>query len=106
MFPYPTTKYGKYQDHALEQYKICVEMADRVSSRRNLANTFFLTLHTLLFGTLGFLYEKGPVINRKWTVLLILVALLSLCYVGEVCRGLIQTVKRCTRSLCPSSSLC
>ncbi|MGW1835962.1 RipA family octameric membrane protein [Streptomyces sp. BBFR2] len=35
-----------YQGAVLEQYKLCVEMADRVSSRRNLTNTFFLTLNT------------------------------------------------------------
>ncbi|WP_435796120.1 RipA family octameric membrane protein [Micromonospora arida] len=34
------------QEVVLEQYKIYVEMADRVSARRGLANTFFLTLNT------------------------------------------------------------
>ncbi|MEU0936754.1 hypothetical protein [Embleya sp. NPDC005971] len=36
----------QYQGAILEQYKLCVEMADRVSSRRNLTNTFFLALNT------------------------------------------------------------
>ena len=31
----------KYRTAILEQYKIYVEMADRVSARRALANTFF-----------------------------------------------------------------
>jgi hypothetical protein len=30
----------------LEQYKLYVEMADRLSARRALANTFFLTVNT------------------------------------------------------------
>ena len=34
----------------LEQYKLYVEMADRISQRRATANSFFLTLHTGLFG--------------------------------------------------------
>ncbi|MFB0620221.1 hypothetical protein [Streptomyces sp. AGS-58] len=37
-----------YHASIFEQYKLCVEMADRVSARRNLANTFFLTLHSTL----------------------------------------------------------
>lgn len=37
--------YGeKYQDHLLEQYKLYVEMVDRVSSRRNQMNSFYITL--------------------------------------------------------------
>ncbi|WP_329386145.1 DUF1622 domain-containing protein [Streptomyces sp. NBC_01351] len=36
----------KYQAAVLDQYKTYVEMADRVSSRRSLANTFFLSLNT------------------------------------------------------------
>jgi hypothetical protein len=41
---------NKHRDHFLEQYKLYIEMADRISQRRALANTFFLTLHTGLFG--------------------------------------------------------
>ncbi|MFI7006829.1 hypothetical protein [Streptomyces sp. NPDC050145] len=37
-----------YQSALIEQYKLCVEMADRVSARRNTANTFFLTVNSLL----------------------------------------------------------
>jgi len=32
----------------MDQYKLYVEMADRVSARRSLANTFFLTLNTAI----------------------------------------------------------
>jgi hypothetical protein len=39
----------------LEQYKIYVEMADHVSSRRALANTFFLTSNTTILSVLAFL---------------------------------------------------
>lgn len=71
---------GKYQDHLLEQYRLCVEMADRVSSRRNLANTFFLTLHTLIVSAIGFFYDKGPALTQKWVIIFPLAAILALCY--------------------------
>jgi hypothetical protein len=37
----------------LELYKLAVEMADRVSARRALANTFFLTLNSALLAVIG-----------------------------------------------------
>src|SRR5947209_6151616 len=37
----------------LELYKLAVEMADRASARRALANTFFLTVNTGLVALLG-----------------------------------------------------
>jgi hypothetical protein len=37
----------------LELYKLAVEMADRMSARRALANTFFLTVNTGLAALLG-----------------------------------------------------
>lgn len=77
-------KYGinkQYTEHVFEQYKIFVEMADRVSLRRNLANTFFLTLHTFLISAAGFLYEKGPTVNNPWLNIFPLIAVLAICYV-------------------------
>lgn len=38
----------------LDQYKLMVEMADRVSARRATANSFFLTVQSALVGTFGF----------------------------------------------------
>lgn len=41
--------YGeKYQEHLLEQYKLAVEMADRMSNRRQNTNSFFLSINTAL----------------------------------------------------------
>ena len=40
-------KYGqKFQDHLLEQYKLYVEMADRISQRRDQSNRFYSALLT------------------------------------------------------------
>lgn len=42
-------QYGaEYQPHLLEQYKLYVEMADRVSQRRMDTNKFFIAVHTFV----------------------------------------------------------
>jgi len=47
-------EYGSnFQQHYLDQYKMCVEMADRISQRRAQANQFFMTAHTGLVGILS-----------------------------------------------------
>ena len=47
-------KYGdKFQDHLIEQYKIYVEMADRISSRRFQTNRFYVTLLSGLLALLS-----------------------------------------------------
>src|SRR5262245_25094514 len=45
--------------HVLELYKLSVEMADRVSSRRATANSFFLTLQSGLAAGLGVFARVG-----------------------------------------------
>ena len=53
-------KYGdKYIEHLIEQYKIYLEMLDRISDRRQKANEFFLALNTALLSFLGFVQSKG-----------------------------------------------
>jgi hypothetical protein len=41
----------------LDQYKLYVEMADRISARRGLTNTFFLTLNSAIFALFGVLWK-------------------------------------------------
>lgn len=69
-----------YRDHILEQYKLYVEMADRISSRRDIANTFFLTLNGLALGAAGALIEKGYTMSTKWALIFPLSVLLLLCF--------------------------
>ncbi|TPQ21884.1 RipA family octameric membrane protein [Streptomyces sporangiiformans] len=63
----------------LEQYKLCVEMADRVSARRNLNNTFFLSLNSLVATGVvsagGARADKAPM----WLLIAGLVILLTQC---------------------------
>jgi hypothetical protein len=59
----------------IEQYKVYVEMADRISARRGLANTFFLTLNTAIFIVVGIFWQHPPngsrgLLTVPWLVLL------------------------------------
>ena len=69
----------KYNDLLIAQYKLYVASAEKVSDRRNLANTFFLSIHTFLLGILGFYVEKMTSLANDWLVLVFLVALLMIC---------------------------
>ena len=70
-----------YQTHLLEQYLIYVKMADRISNRRNIANGFFLSLHTSLLTILG-VFLKEDLISTSLGVLAILFLVFSfLCLI-------------------------
>ncbi|MDV9187091.1 hypothetical protein R6L23_02470 [Streptomyces sp. SR27] len=43
----------QFHQHLLEQYKIYVEMADRMSARRALTNSFFLAVNLAAIGAVG-----------------------------------------------------
>jgi len=74
--------YGtEYEKHLFEQYKLYVEMADRVSARRVLANSFFASVHTaLIMAFIVMLKEKvlQPTLVGLTPPFL---AVLLLCYV-------------------------
>ncbi|MET9361233.1 hypothetical protein ABZX93_09995 [Streptomyces sp. NPDC006632] len=73
------TERAAYNAAVFEQYKLCVELADRVSARRNLANTFFVTLHSALLAFLG-VWLSQPHHARPAVVLAGgLLVLLALC---------------------------
>jgi hypothetical protein len=56
LFKTPPKEYsGDYQEHLVEQYRLYVEMSDRVSARRALSNTFFLAANTLLLSLISVL---------------------------------------------------
>jgi len=64
-----------YKAHCLEIYKMYVERADAISSRRESANTFFLSVNTVLIGLIGYLDN-----TQQCTKLAIGVAGVILCY--------------------------
>lgn len=53
-------------DTLLEQYKLYVEMADRVSARRLQANTFFLTLNTAVLALMGAVLQSGTNMDKQY----------------------------------------
>jgi hypothetical protein len=52
----------------LEQYKLYVEMADRISARRALANAFFLSLNTATLTAAGALWQSKSL--TSWLLVL------------------------------------
>lgn len=69
-----------YQTLLIEQYKLYVEMYDRITARRSLANTFFLTLHAILISFLGLSLRNTNSLNNVGLLLFPLLGLLVLCY--------------------------
>ncbi|MEW9519385.1 RipA family octameric membrane protein [Streptomyces tubercidicus] len=75
-----SVEHQRYLGVAVEQYKVCLEMADRVSARRGIANSFFLTINIAL---LSFLGSSGPEIDKisPWPLFAMLAALIAQCAV-------------------------
>ncbi|MFL5935310.1 MAG: hypothetical protein ACJ744_17200 [Gaiellaceae bacterium] len=61
----------KYQAAILDQYKLYVEMADRISARRGLTNTFFLTLNSAVFTLFGVFWKDRPTEISSWALVLL-----------------------------------
>ena len=81
-------KYGeKYPDHLMEQYKLYVEMADRVSQRREQSNRFYVTLVAAIVALLILAARLG-VADGAWPVLFLLSGLfgmaLSVVWYGNI----------------------
>lgn len=67
-----------YQSAIMQQYELYVEMADRVSQRRGLANTFFLSLNTTIFTLVGVFWGSRTVTANWWLVFPV-IALVGQC---------------------------
>ena len=73
--------YGaEYQNHLFEQYKLYVEMADRVSARRMLANSFFVAANTT-FAIAFTVLLRTDMLKTELLIVAPVAALLILCYV-------------------------
>ena len=77
----PREQYGSsYEDHLLDMYKLYVEMADRISSRRQSANSYFLSISTALVAAAG-LTQRHALSVQQWKLpLVIAVAGIVLSY--------------------------
>ena len=72
-------EYGQeYKSHLLEQYKPFVEMADRISARRQSANSFFLSVNTAIIALVGYvIFASQYSSSYYWLVSL---AGMALCF--------------------------
>ena len=65
-------EYGeKYSDHFLEQYKLYVEMADRISQRREQSNRFYVTLVSAVVALLIVVARLGTS-SGVWPVVILI----------------------------------
>jgi hypothetical protein len=74
-------EYGNdYQSHYLDLYKLYVEMADKISARRQTANSFFLSVNTAVIGLVAYvqLGEKSTAADQLYW--LVSLAGMALCY--------------------------
>jgi len=76
---YATDQDERYRSAIMEQYKLYVEMADRISARRALSNTFFLTLNVGAFTVIGVFWKDRPAASAGW-LLLPYVVLIGICF--------------------------
>ena len=77
--------YGpEYKQHLLEQYKLFVESADRVSERRTSANNYLLTVNVFLVTLYGLTSSLGH--NKAW-LLVVPVAGVLVCITWLVLIG-------------------
>lgn len=73
--------YGEsYKAHILQIYQLYLEMADRISSRRERANSFFLTLNTAIVGFIGYMSGTDKVsVDEPW-LSIVGFAGIAICY--------------------------
>ncbi len=57
---------ASYDSMIFEQYKLFVEMADRISARRDIANGFFLTLNSIVLGSGAAIINQGITFESRW----------------------------------------
>ncbi len=67
---------GNYADHLLEQYKLYVEMADRISQRRDQSNRFYAGLVSAIIALLVVMGRLG-VSGSSWSIALLAAGLLG-----------------------------
>jgi hypothetical protein len=67
LFKKPKDEYGeRYEDHYLEIYRLYVEMADRISSRRRNTNSYFLAVNTAVIAVVAYLQMGVTSTNGNW----------------------------------------
>ncbi len=90
----PEKDYGEnYRDHFLQIYFTCLDMADKISDRRQSANSFFLSINSAIIAFFGYTASGAgnvPAELPQWQWIFAAVGVL-LCWIW---RGLIISYKR------------
>lgn len=74
-------EYGEaYHQHFLAIYELYVEMADRISSRRQSSNSFFLSINTAIVVLVGYVQLASQSVNDSSFYWLAALAGMVLCY--------------------------
>lgn len=74
-------QYGeKFRDHCLEIYKTYIETADKISERRQKANSFFLSINTAIVGLISYLQAGSNKETFVGFYLLVSIAGMLICY--------------------------
>lgn len=68
------------EEFLLEQYKLCVQMADKISSRREKANKFYLTVLSSLLALLSIVQANFNGLSNEIFLLFSLLGL-ALCFI-------------------------
>ena len=81
LFISASDKYGdKYIEHLIDQYKIYINAAEKISDRRQKTNEFFLGLNTALVALLGFIATKTNQHEVRLLLAVSAVAGITVCY--------------------------
>lgn len=81
LFVSTSDKYGNsYIEHLLEQYKIYINAAEKISDRRQKTNEFFLGLNTSLVAFLGFIATKISQSEISLMLMVSTIAGIVICY--------------------------
>lgn len=71
-------EYGEqFKEHLLEQYKLYVEMADRISDRRERTNRFYISLLSVLLALLSIVIS-GNILDNFQVVVFMTIGILGL----------------------------
>jgi len=67
-------------DKILEIYKIYLQMADKISDRRQSANSFFLTINTVIIGFISYISISNTAHSSNLFYVLVSIAGMVICY--------------------------
>ncbi|MFA5986666.1 MAG: hypothetical protein WC819_04960 [Parcubacteria group bacterium] len=81
LFVSKNENYGdKYIEHLLEQYKVYIDSAEKISDRRQKSNEFFLALNSSLVALLGYILAKNSDSEIVSLFILSSISGIVLCY--------------------------